>query len=81
MLLCDHIIFWTQHRQRPVLRIDTFDYQLFLLAVQVSIVQIEIIQRLLKDAMIKFVADIREVIDKEGKAGAHRWIDSLWKKK
>lgn len=73
MLLCDHILFWFEHRQSPEIRSDA-DLIRFLVAVELSIIRIRFVQQLICAAVVKLADDMAVVYEAEGRAGVLRWI-------
>lgn len=73
-MLCDHILFWAQHRERPAIIPGSFDDEMFLLTFAMNFVWFEIAKKMLGEGQNAF-ALFKEGLDryigeiKNGKSG------------
>jgi hypothetical protein len=79
MLLCDHIVFWERHRELPVIHPDTFGEIMFTIAVETSVVQIEMLRALIGDYVKKLAADLAAIHAKDGMGGVRRFLEQIKK--
>lgn len=72
-MLCDHILFWAQHRARPVIMPGSYDEAIFNLAVSMSIAFRAAAIQLLR----AFAEMLTKIHEAEGKAGLDRYLEKI----